>query len=87
MRVIFYFLIQKSAHYSQLPLLDCWCYLSSAPRDHIGDFELLGDAFIFSVLFYQSRKELLGLFFGIGKLGMEFAGSEQIIIQNFAMVL
>ena len=34
----------------------------------------------FCILFYQSRKELLGLFLGIGKVGTEFAGSEQIII-------
>jgi len=38
-------------------------------------------------LFYQPRKELLGLFFGIGKVRVEFSGSEQIVIQNFAMVL
>lgn len=30
---------------------------------------------------------MLGLFLGISKVGMEFAGSEQIVIQNFAVVL
>ena len=44
-------------------------------------------AFFFGVLFYQPRKELLSLFLGIGNVGMEFAGSEQIAIQNFAVVL
>ena len=36
---------------------------------------------------FQPENKLLGLFFGIGKVGMEFSGSEQIIIQNFAVVL
>ena len=48
---------------------------------------MFGDTFFFCVLFYQPRKELLGLFFGIGKVGMEFAGSKQIIIQKFAVML
>lgn len=48
---------------------------------HLVDcFEFFGNTFFFGVLFYQPRKELLGLFLGIDKVGMKFAGSEQVII-------
>lgn len=57
------------------------------PEHHIGDFELLGDGFFFGKVFYQLEKKLLGLFLCISKVEMEFAGSDQIAIQNFAVVL
>ena len=57
------------------------------PFHLVGCFEFFGNTFFFGVLFYQPRKELLGLFLCIGKEGMKFSGSEQIVIQNFAMVL
>jgi hypothetical protein len=53
----------------------------------VGGFELLRDTFFFGEFIYQPRKELLGLFFGIGKVGTELSGSEQIVIQNFAVAL
>lgn len=57
------------------------------PFHLVGGFELLRDTFFFGEVFYKPRKKLLGLFLGIGKVEMEFAGSEQIVIQNFAVVL
>ena len=48
---------------------------------------MFGDAFFFGVFFYEPRKEVLGLFFDIGEVGMEFSGSEQIVIQDFAVLL
>ena len=44
-------------------------------------------AFLFGVFFYQPRKESLCLFLSIGEVGMKFAGSEQIVIQNFVVLL
>ena len=57
------------------------------PEQHIGRFEFFGYIFFFGEFFYQPRKELLGLFLCIGKVGMEFARSEQIVIQNFAVAI
>ena len=70
---------------------DFFCTVSNIvhpphPRHLVGGFELFGDIFFFGKVFYQSRKELLGLFFDIGKVGIEFSGSEQIVIQNFVML-
>lgn len=56
------------------------------PRHLVGGFELFCDTFFFGVFFYQPRKESLRLFFGVGKVGMKLAGSEQIVVQHF-MVL
>ena len=50
------------------------------PSHWVGGFELFGYAFFFGVFFYQPEKKLLGLFLCIGKVGMEFSGSEQVII-------
>lgn len=59
----------------------------SHPRQLVGSFELFDDAFFFGAFFYQPEKNGLHLFFDVGKLGMEFSRSEQIVIQNFAVVL
>ena len=56
------------------------------PLHLVGGFELFGDAFFFGVFFCEPRKESLCLFFDVCKVGMEFAGSEQIVIQDFAVV-
>ena len=48
---------------------------------------MLGESFFFGVFFYEPRKEVLGLFFDVGEVGMEPAGSEQVVIQDFAVVL
>ena len=64
--------------------------IHSLHQEHyIGWFELFSYIFFFGEFIYQLEKKLLGLFLGIGigKVGMKFAGSEQIIIQNFAVVL
>ena len=45
------------------------------------------DTFLFGVFFYQPRKEFLCLLFGVGEVGVEFAGSEQIVIQDFVVLL
>ena len=45
-------------------------------RHLVGGFELFGYAFLFGEFFYQPEKKSLCLFFGIGEMGMEFAGSE-----------
>ena len=71
---------------------DFFCTVSNIvqllhPKHHIGRFEFFGYIFFFVKVFYQSEKKLLGLFFGIGKVGTKFAGSEQIVIQNFTVVL
>ena len=71
---------------------DLICPMSDAvhlshPRRLVDGFELFRDAFLFGVFFYQPRKELLCLFFGIGKVGMERSGSKKIVIQNFVVLL
>ena len=48
---------------------------------------MFGDAFFFGVFFYEPRKELLCLFFDVCDVGMEFAGSKKIVIQNFVVLL
>ena len=57
------------------------------PLHLIGGFELFGDAFFFGVFFYKPRKEFLRLFLDVCKRRMEFAGSEQVVIQDFTVVL
>lgn len=54
--------------------------LFSYPRHLVDGFELFVYAFFFGVFFYEPRKEFLCLFFGVSKVGIEFAGSEQIVI-------
>ena len=46
------------------------------PCHLVGGFELFGYAFLFGEFSYQPRKESLCLFFDVGKVGMEFNGSE-----------
>ena len=53
----------------------------------VGCFELLGYAFLFGKLIYQPKKEGLCFFLYIGKVGIELAGSEQVVIQDFAVML
>ena len=55
------------------------------PSRLVGGFELFGNSFFFGKLIYQPKKESLCLFFGVGKLGMKLAGSEQVVIQDFAV--
>ena len=57
------------------------------PRHLVGGFELFCHTFLFGVFFYQPRKESLCLFFGVGEMGIELAGSEQIVIQDFVVLL
>ncbi len=57
------------------------------PRHLVGGFELLRDTFFFSEFFYQPEKKLLCLFFGVSEMGIELAGSEQIVIQDFVVLL
>ena len=46
-----------------------------------------GDTLSLGVLFYQPKKESLCFFLYISEMGMELAGSEQIIVQDFMMLL
>ena len=48
---------------------------------------MFGHSLFFGVFFYEPRKELLCLFFDVCDVGMEFAGSEQIVIQDFVVLL
>lgn len=57
------------------------------PSHLVDGFELFRDAFFFSVFFYQPRKEGLCFFLYIGEVGMKFTGSEQIVTQDFSVVL
>ena len=56
------------------------------PQHCIFRFKFFGYIFFFGEFFYQSEKKLLGLFLCIGKVRVEFAGSKQIVIQNFVVV-
>ena len=56
------------------------------PKHLVGGFELFSHTFLFGVFFYQPEKKLLRLFFGICEMGMEFAGSEQIVVQHLMML-
>ena len=47
---------------------------------------MFGYAFLFGEFFYQPEKKLLCLFLSIGEVGMELAGSEQIVIQDFVVL-
>ena len=53
------------------------------PLHFVGCFELFGNAFPFGIFFSLPEKEFLWLLFGVGNVGMELAGSEQIIVQDF----
>ena len=55
-------------------------YHTPHPSHLVGGFEVFGYAFLFGAFFYQPRKENLCFFLYIGEVGMEFAGSEQIVI-------
>ena len=44
------------------------------------------DAFLFGVFFYLPREEELCLFFDIDEVGIELAGSEQIVIPDFVVL-
>lgn len=49
-------------------------------------FKLFSNAFPFGIFIYQPIKEGLGFLFHIRKVGMELAGGEQIIVQDFMVV-
>jgi len=49
--------------------------------------KLFGDTFPFSILFYQPKKECLCFFLYISEMGVELAGSEEIAIENFMVLL
>ena len=53
----------------------------------VGGFELFGNSFFFGKLIYQPKKESLCLFFGVGEVGMKLAGSEQVVVQDFVVLL
>ena len=57
------------------------------PLHWILGFKLFGDTFPFSILFYQPKKECLCFFLYISEMGVELAGSEQIVVQDFMMLL
>ena len=60
---------------------------STNPRHWVGGFELFSYTFFFGEFFYQSRKEGLCFFIYIGEVGIEFAGSEQIVVNHFMVLL
>ena len=49
-------------------------------------FEVFSNTCFFGVFFYEPRKKILCLFFDVCEVGMEFAGSEQIVIQDFVVL-
>lgn len=60
---------------------------STNPLYLVGGFELFGYAFLFGEFFYQPEKKLLCLFLSISEVGMELAGSEQIVVNHFMVLL
>ena len=50
-------------------------------------FQLFGHALLLGVFFYQPKKECLCLFLYISEVTVELAGSEQVAVQNFVVLL
>ena len=48
---------------------------------------MFGQALLFSVSFYQLKKEGLQFFRNISEVGVELAGSEQVTVENFMVLL
>ena len=50
-------------------------------------FQMFGQALLLSVSFYQLKKEGLQFFRNISEVGVELAGSEQVTVENFMVLL
>lgn len=70
-----------------------FCYFASNiiyppyPLRWIFSLELFGYTFPFSVFFYQPKKKGLCFLLCISEMGMKLAGSEQVAVQDFMMLL
>ena len=63
------------------------CMKCCSFRHWILILKLFGNTFSLGVLFYQPKKKGLRFFLNIGKMGTKLTGSEQIIIQDFSVLL
>ena len=70
-----------------------FCYLTAYvihpphPLHWILRFQLFGYALTLGVFFDQPKKKELRFFLYIGEMGAELAGSEQIAVQDFVVLL
>ena len=75
--IVIYYFCYSASNIIHPPYLLHWIF----------SLELFGYTFPFSVFFYQPKKKGLCFLLCISEMGMKLAGSEQVAVQDFMMLL